>query len=121
MLRPGGVLAVWCYDDCEVNAGIDRLRADFSRDVVGPYWPRERRHVEEGYRDLALPIPAARGTRTSRCARTGTSQAMLGYLDTWSAVRRCRVRSGRDPLALTIEPLTAAWGDGRAGCAGRSR
>jgi hypothetical protein len=38
---------------------------------------------------------------------------MLGYLDTWSAVRRCRVRSGRDPLALAIEPLAAAWGEGR--------
>jgi SAM-dependent methyltransferase len=112
VLRPGGVLAVWCYDDCEVTADIDRLRADFSRDVVGPYWPRERRHVEEGYRGLELPMPplAAPGFEMrTHWEVTG----MLGYLDTWSAVRRCRVRSGRDPLALAIEPLAAAWGEGR--------
>jgi hypothetical protein len=103
---------VWCYDDCEVTADIDRLRADFSRDVVGPYWPRERRHVEEGYRGLELPMPplAAPGFEMrTHWEVTG----MLGYLDTWSAVRRCRVRSGRDPLALAIEPLAAAWGEGR--------
>jgi len=40
------------------------------------------------------------------------ARAMLGYLDTWSAVRRCRARSGRDPLALLAAPLAAAWGDG---------
>ena len=35
---------------------VDRLVADFSRDVVGPYWPRERRIVEEGYASLVLPF-----------------------------------------------------------------
>ena len=37
---------------------------------------------------------------------------MLGYLDTWSAVRRCRARTGRDPLRLLAAPLADAWGDG---------
>lgn len=36
--------------------------------------------------------------------------AMLGYLDTWSAVRRHRARTGRNPLALLSAPLVAAWG-----------
>ena len=57
VLRRGGVLAVWSYGNCLVDAEIDRLIGDFSRDVVGPYWPRERRHVEEGYRGLELPFP----------------------------------------------------------------
>ena len=109
VLRPGGVIAIWSYGNCEVTARIDRLVADFFRDVVGPYWPRERRHVEEDYRDLALPWPPlstpdfAMGTRWD-------AAAMLGYLDTWSAVRRCRARTGRDPLALVAAPLSAAWG-----------
>ena len=28
------------------------------------------------------------------------SASMLGYIDTWSAVRRYRVRTGRDPMRL---------------------
>lgn len=109
VLRPGGVLAIWCYADCEVTAVIDRLRADFSRDVVGPYWPRERRHVEEGYRDLALPLPPLAAPSYEICEHWDVA-AMLGYLDSWSAVRRCRARTGRDPLALAVEPLSSAWG-----------
>ncbi len=112
VLRPGGVLAVWCYDDGEVTAAIDRLRADLSRDVVGPYWPRERRHVEEGYRELVLPVPPLEAPAFEMHSHWDIAD-MLGYLDTWSAVRRCRARTGRDPLALAVEALTAAWGPGR--------
>lgn len=110
-LRKGGVLAIWSYNNCQVTPAIDRLVADFSRDVVGPYWPRERRIVEEGYRSFALPfapmaVPAFE--MTTRWDR----EAMLGYLDTWSAVRRCRAATARDPLALLAQPLAEAWGAG---------
>jgi SAM-dependent methyltransferase len=111
VLRPGGVLAFWTYGNCVVSPAIDRLVADFSLDVVGPYWPRERRHVEEGYRDLAVPLPALEAPDFEMRTRWDAA-AMLGYLDTWSAVRRCRARSGRDPLGLLVRPLSAAWGEG---------
>lgn len=111
VLRPGGVLAFWTYGNCLVTPAIDRLVADFFRVAVGPYWPRERRHVEEGYRDLVVSIPAldAPAFEMRTC---WDAAAMLGYLDTWSAVRRCRARSGRDPLGLLVRPLSAAWGEG---------
>ena len=110
-LRPGGVLAIWSYGNCEVTPAIDGLLADFFRDVVGPYWPRERRHVEEDYRALALPFPQidAPDFAMQTCWEVA---AMFGYLDTWSAVRRCRARTGRDPLALVAGPLRDAWGAG---------
>lgn len=111
VLRPGGVLAVWSYGNCEVTPAIDRLLADFFRDAVGPGWPRERRHVEEGYRALVLPFPAIDSPGFAMRTRWD-AEAMLGYLDTWSAVRRCRARTGRDPLGLVAGPLADAWGPG---------
>jgi SAM-dependent methyltransferase len=111
VLRPAGVLAIWSYGNCRVTPGIDRLVADFSRDVVGPYWPRERRHVEEGYRSLARPF-APVAVPPFEMAAEWDAAAMLGYLDTWSSVRRCRLRTGRDPLPLLAAPLVAAWGTG---------
>ncbi len=109
VLRPGGVLAFWTYGNCHVTPAIDRLVADFSRDVVGPYWPRERRHVEEGYRDLVVPLPLL-DPPVFEMMTDWDAAAMMGYLDTWSSVRRCRARSGRDPLALLAAPLEEAWG-----------
>ena len=111
VLRPGGLLAFWTYGNCQVMPQVDRLVADFSRDVVGLHWPRERRHVDEGYRDLAVPMAAVEIPRFEMRQRWDAA-AMLGYLDTWSAVRRYRSRSGRDPLVLLAGPLAAAWGEG---------
>jgi len=110
VLRSGGLLAVWNYGNCRVLPAIDRLVGDFSRDVVGPYWPRERRHVDEAYRDLALPFASIDAPEFEMQTRWDAA-AMLGYLDTWSAVRRCRARTGRDPLLLVAGPLRQAWGD----------
>ena len=110
VLRPGGVLAIWSYGNAEIAAPIGQMIEDFSRDVVGPYWPRERRHVEEGYRDLVLPFPAI-ATPVISMHVDWDSAAMLGYIDTWSAVRRSRARTGRDPMRLLFAPLAAAWGD----------
>ncbi len=111
VLHAGGILAIWSYGNCIVLPAIDRLVGDFSRDVVGPYWPRERRHVDEGYRDLVLPFAPVEAPVFEMHSRWDVA-AMLGYLDTWSAVRRCRARTGRDPLRLLAAPLAAAWGDG---------
>lgn len=111
VLRPGGLLAVWSYGYFRATPAIERLIADFSRDVVGPYWPRERRHVEEGYRDLVPPFPEIAAPPFEMSASWDFASA-LGYLGTWSAVKRYRERCGRDPLALVAAPLADAWGPG---------
>ncbi len=112
VLRPGGVLAFWTYFNCQVTPAIDQLVADFSRDVVGPHWPRERRHVDESYRELVVPRPSLEPPAFSMKTQWDVA-AMLGYLETWSAVHRCRARTGRDPLAHLAAPLAEAWGAGR--------
>ena len=112
VLRPGGVLALWSYARIDVRPDIDRLIDDFSRDVVGPYWPRERRHVDEAYRELAVPFPAIETPHFEMCAHWDV-KSMLGYVGTWSAVQRYRARNGHDPLALLTLPLEGAWGSSR--------
>jgi SAM-dependent methyltransferase len=111
VLKPGGVLAIWCYGLFECDPVIDRLVQDFSRDVVGPWWPRERRHVEEGYGELDAPFPALDAPRFEMQADWDLD-SVLGYLGTWSAVRRAAIRTRRDPLAVLAAPLQNAWGEG---------
>ncbi len=112
VLRPGGLLAVWSYGKFRATPAIERLVQDFSCAVVGPFWPRERRHVEEGYRDLVPPFPAVEAPPFEMRADWDLESA-LGYIGTWSAVKRYRERCGRDPVALIAAPLAAAWGPGR--------
>ena len=112
VLRPGGLLAIWTYGIFVTQPEIERLVEDFSRDVVGPYWPRERHHVDEGYRDLQLPFPECAVPRFEMQTDWDVESA-LGFISTWSAVQRYRKRFGRDPVALLAPLLTGAWGAGR--------
>jgi len=108
VLRPGGVVAVWTYGLFAAGPDVDRIVEDFYRNVVGPYWPRERRHVEEGYRDLPFPFDELMAPRFSLETRWTAGQA-LGYLGTWSAVQRYRAARGRNPLELVAPGLCEAW------------
>ncbi|MGA1728780.1 MAG: class I SAM-dependent methyltransferase [Steroidobacteraceae bacterium] len=113
VLAPGGVLALWTYELFRVDEGIDGLVDDFYRHVVGPYWPRERRHVEEGYAQLWVE-----GLERLDCPRfefrsLWSADDALDYLATWSAVQRCRQLRGMDPLECLRPPLERAWGGGR--------
>jgi SAM-dependent methyltransferase len=112
-LAPRGVIAVWTYGRHGVDGGeIDRVLDHFYQDVVGPYWPPERRWVEAGYR--GLPFPFREETVVPPpMAEDWTLDQMLGYIATWSAVVRCRETTGRDPVAGLADRLAPLWGDRR--------
>jgi SAM-dependent methyltransferase len=109
VLKPGGVVAVWCYDLPRVEPAIDRVLDHFANDTVGPYWAPERQHVRERYRDL--PFPFAELPFPS-CAMEGRLSLgdLGGYLDTWSSVRRYREVVGADPVVTVLAQLRSVWG-----------
>ncbi len=57
VLKPGGLLAVWSYNLLRTDSAIDAQVDAFYSRTVGPYWPPERRWIENGYRDLPFPFP----------------------------------------------------------------
>lgn len=108
-LAPGGVVAVWCYGVPAIDPEIDRELLRFYGERVGRYWPPQRVHVERGYRDLALPLEEFAAPELAMEARW-TLAALLGYVATWSAVRKARQAEGRDPMT-DLESLRKLWGD----------
>lgn len=111
VLRPAGVVAAIGYGLMRVAPAIDRVIARLYGEVLGPYWPAERRHIEAGYHSLSFPY-ARIDPGEHRMAARWHLDDMLGYLRTWSAVQRFVVDRGEDPVALVQGPLTAAWGAG---------
>ncbi|QDQ28428.1 class I SAM-dependent methyltransferase [Chitinimonas arctica] len=110
VLRPGGVLAVWCYELFSVDADIDAIVADYYHGTVGPYWPPERRWLEQGYAGLALPY-ASLATPAFTMALDWNLDMLLGYLASWSATQRYRDERQHDPLPEIRNRLAAAWGE----------
>lgn len=112
VLRPNGVLALWCYEVCAVSADCDAVIDRLYTDIVGEYWPPERAMIETGYAGVDMPgTPiAAPGFDMSL---DWTAADMLGYLRTWSAVKRYEAALGSDPVAEIEAALHDAWGSGR--------
>ncbi|MFL6547968.1 MAG: class I SAM-dependent methyltransferase [Povalibacter sp.] len=108
ILRPEGALAIWTYGLALVTPAIDAIILDFYENIVGGYWPIERRHVESGYR--SLPFPFTEMSAPSFELRLQWDlESLLGYLATWSAVQRYIKARGTDPLPALRQRLLAHW------------
>jgi len=109
VLKPSGVLAIWCYELCHVANECDAIIDTLYRDIVGEYWPPERVMIEQGYRGVQLPgeIVAA---PTFEMSLNWRHQDMLGYLGTWSACKRYESEKDSDPVALIAATLAESWG-----------
>lgn len=113
--RPGAVLALISYGVFVGESDIDPVLQRFYHEDAGPYWPPERRHVEAGYRTLAFPF--AELAAPSLAIEVSWRLAdVVGYVDTWSAVRAMEKAVGRVPLDRFVQDLSSAWGE-----AGRAR
>jgi len=113
VLKPGGRIAAWTYSFLAVapqlGAEIETVVRWFYHDVVGPYWPPERRWVDEAYRTIPFPF---RELPAPACAIEvdWDLPAIVGYLGSWSATQRYRDLTHRDPLRELTERLSAVWG-----------
>jgi SAM-dependent methyltransferase len=107
--RPGALLVVWNYPRPRfLDAGLERCLADFYSQVVGPYWPPERRHVEAGYRTLPFPFEEI-STPELGLELDWDLEQVAGYVSSWSATARYRAATAADPVPLLRERLQAIW------------
>lgn len=111
VLKPGGVVAAWCYGVLRVEGeAVNDLAWDFYANQVGPHWPPERRLVENGYRDLSFPFQGIEPPAFAITVAWNLEQ-LLGYFASWSATARYRQVHGVDPVERLVPGLRAVWGD----------
>jgi len=110
VLKENGVLAAWTYGLITFNEGIDEVVRSLYCDIVGEFWPFERKLVEGGYSEIDLPfdeIPIADLAMTENWSFND----LLGYLNTWSASKAYAKEYGRSPLELVRNDMLQEWGD----------
>jgi SAM-dependent methyltransferase len=108
--RPGAILALVTYGVLQADGAIDPAIQHFYRDVVGPYWPPERRHVETGYRDFDFPFGEISAPPLAIEVEWRAAD-LVGYADTWSAVRGAEKALGQSPIPAFGREIAKAWGN----------
>jgi len=108
-LAPHGVVAVWCYRLLEIEPDLDTAVQRFYHDVVGPFWPPERHHTEDGYRRTDFPFTEQAAPAFGITAEL-TLAELGGYLGTWSATARYREVNAQDPVPAFLDAVRPLWG-----------
>jgi Methylase involved in ubiquinone/menaquinone biosynthesis len=109
LLRPGGVLVAWGYQDIEVPAPLAPANRAL-QDEIHDYWPPERAWIDDAYGGFDWPFAPIDAPAFELQAQW-TLPRLLGYFSSYSASKRCRDATGRDPVAAHAPAFAAAWGD----------
>jgi SAM-dependent methyltransferase len=110
LLKPGGAIVLISYAGMEHSSSIEPLIDAFRVKTLQPFWPAERQLVENGYRDIHLPFDPIASPPFFIEVHWPLA-AMIGYLDTWSAIRAMERDQGRGMFDDFLAELTKTWGD----------
>ena len=110
VLKPGGLLAIWGYQFIHTGTEIDTLISHFHSNVIGDYWPPERKLLNEGYKDISFPYKRIPVPTFSMEATWNLSQ-LTGYLNTWSAVKEYERINNSNPTNEISSKLKTLWGE----------
>jgi SAM-dependent methyltransferase len=107
--KPGAVIAMWGYslvkgDDEALNNIIE----PFYREEVGPYWDKERKHVDVHYATVSFPYEPLPGAEF-KIEVSWTLPQLIGYLNTWSSVQHYIKAKGYNPVDTIAPELERAW------------
>ncbi|XP_045173877.2 putative methyltransferase DDB_G0268948 [Mercenaria mercenaria] len=113
VVKPGGVFAAYGYG----NNVVDKVNAqdvvnEFYRDLLGTYWDKQRKHIDEHYRRMSHPFTDWKRVENDDIAirRQMPVEAYIGYLSTWSAWRSyLKKHPGSDALEKVKEKIEVVY------------
>ena len=113
VLTESGMIAVWTYSflsaSAQLGKPIDERIRDFYGNVVGPYWPPERKWVDALYRTIPFPFEEIAVPRLT-IEISWSLEDLIGYISSWSAVAEYRRILGIDPVPQLEKKLEGIWG-----------
>jgi len=108
ILIADGILAASAYNLLHIEKAIDEVVNWYYHQVVGPFWPPERKLVEK-FSNLPFAFGEIDAPSFEMTAHWNLDH-LLGYLRTWSSTQRFIAARGSDPLEQIVDDLCSAWG-----------
>lgn len=97
-------IAIWGYGLLNINPEIDSLIKDFYKNIVGPFWDKERRLIDEEYKTILLPFDEIKSPSFS-FSFAWTLNEFKGYLTTWSSVQKFMKEKNFNPVDTLIAKI----------------
>lgn len=108
--KQNGIIALVGYELATITPEIDSIIAHFYKNVIGPYWDPERKHLEQHYQNIPFPYKELETPEITNI-KLWKLDNLLGYLNTWSAIQPFIEANGFNPIDTISKDLIAAWGN----------
>lgn len=103
------ILAIWCYSTCIFkDSKLNQLFYNFYKNILGSYWEKERKYVEEGYQNIKIPFKTILEKKIEYIIIFKKSK-FLGYLSTWSSVQKYIQINNKNPLDFFKREIFYLW------------
>lgn len=113
VLTENGVIAAWTYSflsaSAQLGKSVDERIRDFYTNVIGPYWPVERKWVDELYSTIPFPFAEIDAPNFS-IEISWNLENLIGYISSWSAVTEYKRKLDIDPVPYLEQELKSIWG-----------
>lgn len=107
--KAGALLAVIGYGQIKVSPEVNKLIAHFYKNIIGPYWDGERKYIDEAYATIPFPFTEIKAPALVHQLRW-TEAHLIGYLNTWSAVKHFIKQKGYNPVDALQHQIAQHWG-----------
>lgn len=101
-------LAIWGYSLLKVNPSIDEHIHHFYTQVVGSYWDKERKLIDDHYRNIFFPFEEI-SCPAFEFSFEWTIDELQGYLTTWSAVQKFIRQNNQNPVVDLMKLIQPLW------------
>jgi SAM-dependent methyltransferase len=109
--KPGGLFVATVYSDPVLDhPDLDHILHNYNKVIVGPYWPPERKIVDEAYANIPFPFNEVK-TPVLTMERSWSLPELAGYLRSWSATVRYTKQNGIDPVLNLEAEMHSVWKD----------
>lgn len=109
VLKPGAAIAVFGYGLFRSNPETDEIIDHFYREIIGEFWDEERNYLEEKYETIPFPFLEIEAPKFE-LRQKWSIERVLGYLNTWSAVKHYERAKAENPVQLIAKDLERSFG-----------
>ncbi len=106
--KTNALIAVVGYGKFNSEPDIDTIIEKLYTDIIGTYWDKERIYIEEKYLTIPFPFTELQCPHFSKVYSWSFPQ-LIGYLETWSAVKHYQKEKNHNPVDLIKKDLEKVW------------
>ena len=97
------------YGRIEISKQIDHVITNFYKNIIGLYWDKERKYIDQNYRTIPFPFKEIQAPNFAIKLQWDIEH-LIGYLNTWSAVQHFIRQNNYNPIEQIKPEIEQLWG-----------